>query len=94
MQASIEWVCEHPGVLWVHPPGSRQQLGGPYTWSCTVVRDGDMAELKGTSRALTLAEWRAVLVALREAGFSSRRHEQRNVRHARVVRRAIYTRNA
>jgi hypothetical protein len=89
MKATIEWVCGHTGVLRVHPPGSQQELGGPYTWSCTVVRDGDMAELKGTVRAPTLAEWRAVLAALREAGFTFRRHERRNARLARVVRRAI-----
>ena len=44
--ASIEWICDHAGVLRVHesPFGV---VGDPYVWCCTLERDGDVVTLKG-----------------------------------------------
>jgi len=43
--ASIDWQCEHTAILRIHPPGGG--LGKPYLWACTLVRDGDVAVLRG-----------------------------------------------
>lgn len=73
MFCSLDWLCEHAAVARVHPDGG---LGDPWTWSCTVFKQGDVAVLLGAKGAPTPPEARALLAALRQAGFTSRMHER------------------
>lgn len=86
--ASIQWLCEHVGVLRLHV-GPDGIVGSPYVWCCTVDRDGDVATLCGVCRAVPPGAASVVVKALRDAGITQRRHERRGIDKVRVVTKRI-----
>lgn len=75
MQASIERM-EDVLALRVHASGG---LGDPYTWSCVIKPDDDVAVIHLAGRAPTHEERRAITKALKEYGFRAARWERRKV---------------
>lgn len=84
---SLQWVCEHTAIARVHPEGSG--FLGEWSWRCIVVRDGDTAVLYAAEVAPNAEQARALLVALRLAGFSQRRHERVSGANPGVVLRRL-----
>lgn len=78
--ASIEWLDAPGGVLRVHAAG--EGYGDPYDWCCTVEAIGKLAILRGVLAAPSPSQWRAMVDALREAGFA-------RARWVRVGRRVV-----
>jgi hypothetical protein len=75
--ASIEWACDHAGVIRLHPHEGGK-VGDPYEWSAFVVRTGpESAEIRGVDRPISKAGGRAVCRALAEHGIYRRHHLRR-----------------
>lgn len=81
--ASIEWLCEHAGVVRLHERGG--SFGDPYVWACTVQNDQNQgAILKGVCAPLPHGGVHAIKDALRIDGFCRYRYDRRmndDVRH-------------
>lgn len=82
MYCSLDWLCEHVALARCHPAGG---LGDPWTWAVAVLRQGDTAVLLGAQAAPTAAEARALLAALKQAGFTRRLHERHGGGGVRTV---------
>lgn len=81
--ASIEWICEHVGVIRLHE--QEGDFGDPYVWACTVENDFDHgAILKGVCAPMPQEGARAVAHALWKDGFNRYRYDRRQngkIRH-------------
>jgi hypothetical protein len=76
--------------LRTHPDGGK--LGDPWTWCCTVTpdpADPKLAVIHGVERRPNRLEFLAFEAALRDAGFTGRRHERRRGRGVEHVRKPL-----
>lgn len=83
--ASIEWLCEHAGILRLHPHADGR-VGDEYVWSCSIADSvGNVAVIKGVCKPLPLGGPKAIVRALKEAGYAGRCYERT---HGRTVSKA------
>ena len=72
--ASIQWLA---GCLRVHPEGGDWRGHAPYNNAMTVMHvDGDQVELLGLCKPLTRPEARAILRAVKDAGYKRVRQDR------------------
>ena len=76
MKAHVEWIV---GVVRAGP--EFKDFGGPYEFSCTVIRRGDECEIIGASGKFTFSTYRAVKEALEAIGITEAHWERARGKH-------------
>ena len=75
MNVSIQWLCEHAGIVRIHPHG--HHFGGDYHWHCTIERVGPTAVLHGALIGPGHKGRQHIAAALRAEGFTKVQWERK-----------------